>query len=50
MAPLGACTRREVTLHIEERGARDVCLPVGPEPEAGIVQGPAAVDEAVLHV
>ena len=44
------CSYSEVALHVEEGRTRDVRLPVGTEPEARIVQGPAAVDEAVFHL
>jgi hypothetical protein len=50
MAAVRSGPGREVAPDVEEGGARDVPLPVGAEPEAGVVQSPAAVDEAVLHL
>ncbi len=50
MPSLDSRHRCEIALDVEEGGARDVRLPVGAEPEGWVVQGPAAVDEAVLHL
>ena len=50
VAPRGPGRGGEVALDVEERRTRDVRLEVGAPPEAGIVQCPAAVHEAVLHL
>jgi hypothetical protein len=50
MPSCGGGRRGEVSLDVEERGTRNMGLSIGPEPEAGIIQRPPAVHEAVLHL
>ena len=50
MTSVGAGRRGEILLDVEERGARNVAVQIGAPPGLGVVERPAAIDEAVAHV